>query len=216
VFIIDTVRQTDKTQPLREQQRAFTRKRLIEAARQVFAERGYPDATIDEIASEAGASRATFYLHFKGKAELTAALVEDATPFAVERYRLLDEVLADGGSPPRGKLRAWLSDWLGIWSHSAEASHALLQAAMLEPEVEKQRLRQSEALVDALERYFAALLEAERAPARDRLLVLEIMTQRILALASMSQLPIGDGEVLDILTDMWLGVLAHGEARDTA
>jgi AcrR family transcriptional regulator len=208
VFIIDRAHQTDKTQPLREQQRAFTRKRLIEAARQVFAERGYPDATVDEIASEAGASRATFYLHFKSKTELTAALVEDVTPFAVERYRLLDELLASGGSPLRGKLRDWLHDWLGIWREAAQASQALLQAAMLEPEVEKQRLRQSEALVDALENYFARLPEAERGPARDRLLVLEIMTQRILSLASMSRMPIGDDEVLDILTDMWLRVLA--------
>jgi AcrR family transcriptional regulator len=200
---------------LREQQRAFTRKRLIEAARQVFAERGYPDATVDEIASEAGASRATFYLHFKSKTELTAALVEDVTPIAVQRYRLLDEVLASGDPSLRDKLRDWLHDWLGIWRQAAQASQALLQAAMLEPEVEKQRLRQSEALVDALENYFAGLPEAERGPARDRLLVLEIMTQRILSLASMSRLPIGDDEVLDILTDMWLRVLAS-QSRETA
>lgn len=173
----------------------------------MFAQRGYPDATVDEIASEAGASRATFYLHFKGKAELTAALVEESTSFAVQRYHVLDDVLADGGPSLRGKLRDWLADWLGIWSQSVQASHALLQAAMLEPEVETQRLRQSEALVDALEQYFAGLPEAERVPARDRLLVLEIMTQRILALASMSLLPIGDSDVLDILTDMWLSVL---------
>lgn len=192
---------------MRAQQRAFTRKRLIEAARQVFAERGYPDATVDEIASEAGASRATFYLHFKGKTELTAALVEDVTPFAVDRYRLLDELLVSGGSSLRDKLREWLADWLGVWSESAQASHALLQAAMLEPEVEAQRLRQSEALVDALGQYFAGLPEKDRGRARDRALVLEIMTQRILALASMSRLPIADNEVLDILTDMWMHVL---------
>ena len=180
----------------------------------MFAERGYPDATVDEIASEAGASRATFYLHFKSKTELTAALVEDVTPTAVQRYRLLDEVLASSDPSLRDKLRDWLHDWLGIWRQAAQASHALLQAAMLEPEVEKQRLRQSEALVDALENYFARLPEAERGPARDRLLVLEIMTQRILSLASMSRLPIGDDEVLDILTDMWLRALV-GQPRET-
>ena len=163
--INDRVRRTGKAQPLREQQRAFTRKRLIEAARQVFAERGYPDATVDEIASEAGASRATFYLHFKSKAELASALVEDATPFAVERYRLLDKLLASGGPSLRGKLRDWLSDWLGIWSQSVQASHALLQAAMLEPGVETQGLRQSEALVDALQ---GVLCPAARNRARPR------------------------------------------------
>lgn len=206
----------DRAQPLREQQRAFTRQRLIEAASQVFAERGYPDATVDEIASEAGASRATFYLHFKSKTELAAALVEDVTPFAVERYRLLDELLASGGPSLRGSLRDWLSDWLGVWGESAQASRALLQAAMLEPELERQRLRQSGALVDALDRYFARLPEATRGQARDRLLVLEIMTQRILALASTARLPVVDGEMLDILTDMWMRVLAGGQAADGA
>jgi len=179
----------------------------MQAARHVFAERGYPDATVDEIATEAGASRATFYLHFKGKTELTAALVEEATPFAVERYRLLDELLASGGPALRDRLRDWLSDWLSVWSESAQESHALLQAAMLEPEVESKRLRQSEALVGALERYYSGLPEPERRPEHDRLLVLEIMTQRILALASMSRLPVGNDQVLDILTDMWLRVL---------
>jgi AcrR family transcriptional regulator len=179
----------------------------MQAARHVFAERGYPDATVDEIATEAGASRATFYLHFKGKTELTAALVEEATPFAVERYRLLDELLASGGPALRDRLRDWLSDWLSVWSERAQESHALLQAAMLEPEVESKRLRQSEALVGALERYYSELPEPERRPEHDRLLVLEIMTQRILALASMSRLPVGNDQVIDILTDMWLRVL---------
>lgn len=208
--------QPDKAQPLREQQRALTRQRLIEAARQVFAARGYPDATVDEIASEAGASRATFYLHFKSKTDLTAALVADVTPFAVERYRLLDDLLANADSSLRDKFRAWLADWLGIWSQSAQMSHALLQAATLEPELETQRLHQSEALVGALEHYFAGLAEADRATARDRLLLLEIMTQRILALASMQSLPMAESEVLDILTDMWMGVLAVGQDRKKA
>ncbi|MGH3252555.1 MAG: TetR/AcrR family transcriptional regulator [Trebonia sp.] len=197
---------------LREQQRAYTRKRLMEAAGQVFAARGYPDATVDEIATEAGASRATFYLHFKGKTELVAALVRESTPFAVERYRLLDQLLVRGGPSLRDNLYEWLSDWLGIWRESADSSHALLQAAMLEPEVEEHRLRNSEALVDALEHYFAGLPEEERGPARDRLLVLEIMSQRILSLASMSRLPINNDHVLTILTDMWLRALAGGRA----
>ena len=208
VFAINRVRETDKTMSLREQQRAFTRKRLMEAAGRVFAERGYSDATVDEIASEAGASRATFYLHFKSKTDLVGALVEESTPFAVERYRLLDDLLVRGGPTLRDELREWLSDWLDVWRESADSSHALLQAAMLEPDVEELRLRNSEVLVGALERYFAALPETERGPMREKLLVLEIMSQRILSLASMSRLPVDNGHVLSILTDMWMRVLA--------
>lgn len=182
----------------------------MEAAGQVFAVRGYPDATVDEIATEAGASRATFYLHFKSKTDLISALVEESTPFAVERYRQLDQLLVRGGSGLRDELRGWLSAWLDIWRESADSSHALLQAAMLEPEVEELRLRNSEELVGALEQYFAGLPEAERGRMREKLLVLEIMSQRILSLASMARLPIDNGHVLGILSDMWMRVLVGG------
>lgn len=205
--IIDSVAQPEKTQSLREQQRAFTRQRLIEAARQVFVERGYPDATVDEIASAAGASRATFYLHFKGKTELAAALIEESTPWAVERYRMLDDLLFAGGAGVRASLRQWLSEWLGIWSEAARESHALLQGAMLEPELEALRLEQSQALVSALEQYFKSLPATDRAAARERVLVLEIMTQRIFSLASMGRMPVDDGDTLDVLTDMWMNIL---------
>src|SRR3984893_14534246 len=50
----------------------------------------------------------------------------------------------------------------------------------------------------------------------NRMLVLEIMTQRILSLLSVSRLPIGDSEALDILTDMWLRVLAGGQGQEAA
>jgi AcrR family transcriptional regulator len=193
--------------PLREQQRAFTRSRLLDAGRQVFAVRGYPDATVDDIAREAGASRATFYLHFKSKCELAVALVDQAGPFTIERYQVLDALLQENSPALSEQLRAWLSDWLNIWTDYADASHALLQAAMLEPEVEACKLRQSESFIDALERYLGSMPEPVRTEARDRALILEIMTQRIFALASMSQLPLDNETVLEVLVGMWLDVL---------
>jgi hypothetical protein len=39
---------------------------------------------------------------------------------------------------------------------------------------------------------------------------LEIMSQRVLYLASTSRLPIDDKHVLTILTDMWMRVLVGG------
>jgi len=50
---------------MRAAQREFTRARLVEAAIEVFAEKGYPRTTVDDIAERAGSTRATFYLHFK-------------------------------------------------------------------------------------------------------------------------------------------------------
>ena len=47
-----------------------TRRRLLEAAEQVFAERGYHDASIVKIAEAAGVASGTFYIYFKTKQEI--------------------------------------------------------------------------------------------------------------------------------------------------
>jgi AcrR family transcriptional regulator len=180
----------------------------MEVAQQLFAAQGYPDTTVDDIARAAGASRATFYLHFKSKSELMTALVNDSTPSAVETYHVLDEVLKDDGPQLPDRLRAWLADWLDRWTHGAQASHAMLQATMLEPEVELHHLRLSEALIGGLVGYFDRMPADERAAARERVLILEIMTQRIFALSSRSKLPISRDRLLNILTEMWLRVFA--------
>jgi AcrR family transcriptional regulator len=195
---------------LREQQRAYTRRRLMEAAQQVFAAKGYPDTRVDDIARQAGASRATFYLHFKSKCELMTALVDDWVPFAVETYHVLDQMLEDDGPQLPGRLRGWLAQWLDVWTNGADVNHAMLQATMLESDVELHHLRLSEALVDGLERHQERVPAPQRGDARNRALVLEMMTQRIFALASQSMLPISGDCLLDILTEMWLEVLVTG------
>jgi AcrR family transcriptional regulator len=199
--------------PLREQQRAHTRGKLMESARHIFAVRGYPSATVDEIAREASASRATFYLHFRSKAEIAAALVDDGIPFGVARYHTLDRLLCANGPDLARQLHEWLSEWTDIWTQGADASHAMLQAAILEPEVEARRLQLSAALIDGLSGYFEQMPESQRAAARERALVLEIMTQQILAHASMGRLPVSNADMLAILVAIWLQVLVEDAPR---
>jgi AcrR family transcriptional regulator len=192
---------------LREQQRAFTRRKLMEAGQQEFAANGYLDTRVEDIARVAGASRATFYLHFKSKSDLMIALAEEWLPFAVGTYHDLDEMLEDRGPQLRQRLREWLAQWLDVWTSGSEANHAMLQATMLDSEVEQHYLRVSEALVDSLKRYHERVPDEERDAARDRVLILEMMTQRVFALASQATLPVPRERLLDILTEMWSDVL---------
>ena len=53
------------------------RDELVSAALRVFARRGYRDASVDEIAAEAGYSKGAVYWHFNGKADLLEALLEE-------------------------------------------------------------------------------------------------------------------------------------------
>ena len=52
-----------------------TRRRLLRAAGEVFADRGFHAATIKEITDRAGASLASVNYHFRDKAELYAAVL---------------------------------------------------------------------------------------------------------------------------------------------
>jgi AcrR family transcriptional regulator len=50
---------------------------LLDAAMDVFAQRGYRDASVDEIAERAGYSKGAIYFHFSGKDDLFFALLEE-------------------------------------------------------------------------------------------------------------------------------------------
>ena len=71
-----------------------TRERLLRAAADVFAERGYDGTRVADIASAAGVSNGALYAHFGSKAELLLAALR-----AHGRRVLADLLAADPGSP---------------------------------------------------------------------------------------------------------------------
>ncbi|MGO9321836.1 MAG: TetR/AcrR family transcriptional regulator [Solirubrobacteraceae bacterium] len=60
----------------REQSKALTRERLLDAARSVFSHRGFHGASVDEIAADAGYSIGAVYSNFGGKEDLFVILLE--------------------------------------------------------------------------------------------------------------------------------------------
>lgn len=63
---------TDHVSP----RRAHTREKLLQAAVVVFAEKGVPAATVEEICEEAGFTRGAFYSNFDTKDELCVAVLQ--------------------------------------------------------------------------------------------------------------------------------------------
>jgi AcrR family transcriptional regulator len=64
---------------------------LLQAAMEVFAQRGYRDASVDEIASRAGYSKGAIYFYFSGKDDLFFALLEERIDRPMrEAIKLLD------------------------------------------------------------------------------------------------------------------------------
>ncbi|MEW1837446.1 TetR/AcrR family transcriptional regulator [Nonomuraea angiospora] len=56
---------------------AQTRKTMLQAAREVFGEHGFAEASVSEVVARAGSSVGSLYHHFGGKTELFLALYED-------------------------------------------------------------------------------------------------------------------------------------------
>jgi AcrR family transcriptional regulator len=56
---------------------AETQRALLDAAREVFTEQGFADASIADVVERAGSSVGSLYHHFGGKAELFIALWQD-------------------------------------------------------------------------------------------------------------------------------------------
>lgn len=59
--------------PMRERTRRAVRTELVAVAQALFAERGYDQVTIEEIAQAAGMSRRTFFRYFASKDEVMLA-----------------------------------------------------------------------------------------------------------------------------------------------
>jgi AcrR family transcriptional regulator len=61
----------------REESQAQTRARLLEAAGQVFARKGYAGASVDAVAEEAGYSKGAVYSNFTGKEAIFLELMRE-------------------------------------------------------------------------------------------------------------------------------------------
>src|SRR6266545_3185947 len=90
-----------------------TRRRILDAARGLFVERGYVATTIEAIAAEAGVAVPTVYLAFGTKRALLVELLDiaavgDEEPVALLERPWVDEIRHD--PDPESQLRRWVRE----------------------------------------------------------------------------------------------------------
>ncbi len=103
----------------RSARKAQTRERLLEAAAQVYARRGFNGATLEEVASEAGFTKGAVYAHFGSKENLLLALMEEHLAGQIaEQLELFDRERVTWERPLAGSAR-WME---GLASPSPTAS----------------------------------------------------------------------------------------------
>jgi AcrR family transcriptional regulator len=83
--------------PRRAEKKAQSRRRIVDAAREVFFRVGFMEANLDEVAKKAGVAKGTLYRYFDSKAELYVAVLAHNGDIFVEKMR--DAVAAGGPAP---------------------------------------------------------------------------------------------------------------------
>ncbi|MEV0582632.1 TetR/AcrR family transcriptional regulator [Nonomuraea sp. NPDC050310] len=85
---------------------ARNRGRILEAAAELFAAKGAPNVTMDDIARAAGVGRGTLYRRFPDRASIATALL-DSHEAALQERLLRGEPPLGPGAPPRERLAAF-------------------------------------------------------------------------------------------------------------
>jgi AcrR family transcriptional regulator len=138
VFMAEQTRSYSST--LRTDQARRTRRRIVDAAAELFAEHGYAGTTIDAVATAAGVSRKTVFDSVGGKAQLMKlaydfAIVGDDEPVPLADRPEMRAMLAE---PDYGKrLAMYAALVVGIDRRLSSAWRAFEGAATSDPEAAK-------------------------------------------------------------------------------
>jgi AcrR family transcriptional regulator len=163
--------------------REAVRRRLLDAALGVFAESGFDNASVDQVAAAAGLTKGAVYSNFASKDDLFLAMMSDQILYRVEKVRTVLSVLPME-IQPRQTLRAigglltealieqreWRLVFLDFW-----------RRALRDDEVRAKFVAHRRALRSAIAENIEQVLE--RAPADSGMTVDEVVTL-VLALSN--------------------------------
>ena len=134
---------TPERRRLKPEQR---REQMLDAANDLFAERGYEEVSVEDIARSAGVTRGLVHHYFGGRADVYIALLERLDAIREEQLR-----------PPMGRsARAHVADSVSRWLDWTEANRIIYLGTiapgedLADPEVRR-------AIADLRRRAFALL-----------------------------------------------------------
>jgi len=194
---------------VREAQRDLTQTLLVDAAIRAFARHGYHKTTVEQIVDEAGASRATFYLYFRSKADLLPELSKRGnSTYYRQFYSKLPEVIHD-----RSALHAWIGDVMQHWNEIDDLFRPVYDATSVDPELYRTLFPDG---LPGVENMNQALLQTDLGLDHERM--------RVFATALFSPLLYyfrrhlrGDAfnreVVAEVIADLWSNLIANARKR---
>ncbi len=123
------------------------RRLLLEAATKVFAERGYHECRVGDIAAEAGVAHGLLYHYFESKEAVLHTIFRETWSRMLET---IDEIEKAGG-PARDQVRRVAAVVLGSWKANPDLIRLLVREVARGPVLE-QEIGEIRLAFDALER----------------------------------------------------------------
>ena len=160
-----------------------TRRRILEAAYELFYRKGFGRVGVDEIAAFAGLTKRTLYYHFESKDELLSAVLETQSGLVLARIRKHESRYSGRPHEMIDVLFSELARWSAKpgWS-GAGFTRLVMELADLPGHPARAVARRHKAEIEA---WWTSLLEREKVPsaadrAREVALLMEGATALIL------------------------------------
>jgi AcrR family transcriptional regulator len=109
--------------PRRERERLMRRQEIIDAARIVFARKGFSTATLDDVAERAEFGKGTLYNYFTNKEALFASVVEDS----FQQIQAIAESALSGDRPFEEKIEEFVRGELFYFFRNPESLHLMMR-----------------------------------------------------------------------------------------
>ncbi|MBB5915897.1 AcrR family transcriptional regulator [Nocardia transvalensis] len=184
----------------RKERSAETEQALKDAARRLFAERGYLNTKITDITAAAGRAAGSFYNHFSGKEELLQALLKD---FAAEGDTAAEEREHNPDFTDTDAVRFHVEQYWTFARRNWPVLRAVGQAALVSDEFARLAgrfsIEQRAEISDHLDGFAAAGLRLPSTP--DASLAMMFLTvQSLLDAVEQGTVTLTDDEAVEALT----------------
>jgi AcrR family transcriptional regulator len=188
----DYINSMTTAQERKQQERQARRRRIQEAAREVFTEKGYAKTSIEQVARRATLSVGAIYLYFRSKEDLYVSLLEET----LEKFdQDLNEIRTRSDLTPVSRLQtAWA--YFVEWAETDPEGTRTIRLVS-QPDIRKQL---SDEVVEATSRGLTSIRDHFR----------ELLSA---GMEGGSYRRVDAGETADLLWSLYIGLLQTTDAR---
>jgi AcrR family transcriptional regulator len=180
--------------------------RIRDAARKIFYAKGFFPSSVEEIAEEAGVSRATVYLYYRSKDEMLHDLMRQDLEYQLETYAELVALRRIGVA----SVRRWLMRLRGEQEQRRNSLNLFWAGSYVQNDIRDPVFRHRDSVIAILGRRFPGFdLDALPRDAREAQRIKCYMMLFMVEGATVQLLEGGEGPNLKVALDQLARILMH-------